>query len=80
MGIVFIFLKEEEDESDEFDEEFYKVKRELENMVIQVVYKIRNLEEIVEKVVLEFEEEIVKFVVEFYIKRLCEKYENYDKI
>ncbi len=49
MGIVFIPLKEEEDESDESDEEFYKAKRELENMAIQVVYKIRNLEEIAEK-------------------------------
>ncbi|MFN1871868.1 Lon protease family protein [Clostridioides difficile] len=80
MGIVFIPLKEEEDESDEPDEEFYKAKRELENMAIQVVYKIRNLEEIAEKAVLELEEEIAKLVVEPHIKRLCEKYENYDKI
>lgn len=80
MGIVFIPLKEEEDESDESDEEFYKAKRELENMAIQVVYKIRNLEEIAEKAVLELEEEIAKLVVEPHIKRLCEKYENYDKI
>ncbi|HBG2117548.1 AAA family ATPase [Clostridioides difficile] len=80
MGIVFIPLKEEEDESDKSDEEFYKAKRELENMAIQVVYKIRNLEEIAEKAVLELEEEIAKLVVEPHIKRLCEKYENYDKI
>ncbi|HBF5910099.1 ATP-binding protein [Clostridioides difficile] len=80
MGIVFIPLKEEEDESDESDEEFYKAKRELENMAIQVVYKIRNLEEIAEKAVLELEEEIAKLVVEPHIKRLCEKYENYDKV
>ena len=72
MGIVFIPLKEEEDESDESDEEFYKAKRELENMAIQVVYKIRNLEEIAEKAVLELEEEIAKLVVEPHIKRLCE--------
>ena len=35
---------------------------------------------IAEKAVLELEEEIAKLVVEPHIKRLCEKYENYDKI
>ena len=37
--------KEEKIDEDEDDEEFYKVKRELENMAIQVVYKIRDLED-----------------------------------
>ena len=38
--------EDEEAEDDDYtDEEFYKVKRELENAAIQVVYKIRDLED-----------------------------------
>ena len=44
--MVFMPIEEnkedEEAEDDYADEEFYKVKRELENAAIQVVYKIRD--------------------------------------
>ena len=50
VGMVFIPIddnkEDEEAEDDDYtDEEFYKVKRELENAAIQVVYKIRDLED-----------------------------------
>ncbi|MEG0843212.1 MAG: ATP-binding protein [Romboutsia sp.] len=79
VGMVFIPMKEEtEDEED--DEEFYKVKRDLENMAIQVVYKIKDLEDAAKEALLELEDEIGRFVVEPHIQSLCEKYSEYDKI
>lgn len=79
VGMVFMPIKE--DEEDELsDEEFYKVKRELENMAIQVVYKIRDLEEAAKEAVLELEEEVGRFIVDPHIDSLCEKYKEYDKV
>lgn len=79
VGMVFIPIKEEEGEETD-DEEFYKVKRDLENMAIQVVYKIRDLEDAAKEAILELEEEVGKFVVDPHINILNEKYKEYDKV
>ncbi|RDY24110.1 ATP-binding protein [Romboutsia maritimum] len=82
VGMVFIPIKEdeEEEEDENSEEEFYKVKRELENMAIQVVYKIRDLEDEAREAVLELEEEVGRFVIDPHIQALCEKYKEYDKV
>lgn len=80
VGMVFIPIKEEEGEEDADDEEFYKVKRDLENMAIQVVYKIRDLEDAAKEAILDLEEEVGKFVVDPHINSLSEKYKEYDKV
>lgn len=81
VGMVFIPIKEEEENEEEIDdEEFYKVKRDLENMAIQVVYKIRDLEDAAKEAILELEEEVGRFVVDPHIDSLCEKYNEYDKV
>ena len=79
VGMVFIPIKEEGEE-DADDEEFYKVKRDLENMAIQVVYKIRDLEDAAKEAILDLEEEVGKFVVDPHINSLSEKYKEYDKV
>ncbi len=91
VGMVFIPIKEsetdtdnevEEDDIDEDlkDEEFYKVKRELESVAIQVVYKIRDLEDAAKEALLELEEEVAKYVIDPHIDQLLNKYSEYDKI
>ncbi|MGL4911062.1 MAG: AAA family ATPase [Romboutsia sp.] len=87
VGMVFIPIKEEKEEEkknpeeeEKADEEFYKVKRELENMAIQVVYKIRDLEDAAKEALLDLEEEVAKFVIDPHIKLLTEKYKQYDKV
>lgn len=80
VGMVFVPIKEEDSEKDEDDDEFYKVKRDLENMAIQVVYKIRDLEDAAKEALLELEEEVGKFVVDPYIESLSEKYSDYEKV
>ena len=73
--------EDEEAEDDDYtDEEFYKVKRELENAAIQVVYKIRDLEDAAKEALLELEEEIAKFVIDPHIEGLIEKYNSYEKV
>lgn len=85
VGMVFMPIKDlkddDKDEDDEkADEEFYKVKRELENMAIQVVYKIRDLEDAAKEALLDLEEEVAKFVIDPHIESLIEKYKGYDKV
>ena len=85
VGMVFIPIddnkEDEEAEDDDYtDEEFYKVKRELENAAIQVVYKIRDLEDAAKEALLELEEEIAKFVIDPLIEGLIEKYNSYEKV
>ena len=85
VGMVFIPIddnkEDEEAEDDDYtDEEFYKVKRELENAAIQVVYKIRDLEDAAKEALLELEEEIAKFVIDPHIEGLIEKYNSYEKV
>lgn len=81
VGMVFIPIEEDENEDDEkSDEEFYKVKKELENMAIQVVYKIKDLEDEARDELLDLEEEVANFVIEPHIEELIEKYKEYDKV
>lgn len=82
VGMVFIPIEDEENDEDEDykDEEFYKLKRELENAAIQVVYKIRELENTAKEALLELEEEIAKFIIDPHIEVLLEKYNSYDKV
>ena len=83
VGMVFVPIEEQKDESkdeDEVDDEFYKVKRDLENMAIQVVYKIRDLEDEAKEALLDLEEEVAKFVIDPHIQTLAEKYKEYDKV
>src|SRR5699024_6491757 len=82
VGMVFIPIEDEENDEDEDykDEEFYKLKRELENAAIQVVYKIRELENAAKEALLELEEEIAKFIIDPHIEVLLEKYNSYDKV
>ncbi|MEG1312270.1 MAG: ATP-binding protein [Romboutsia sp.] len=83
VGMVFIPIKDNtQDDKDEekSDEEFYKVKKELENMAIQVVYKIRDLEDDEKEALLDLEEEVAKFVIDPYIEVLIEKYNDYEKV
>lgn len=80
VGMVFIPTKEEVEGEEIDEEEFYKVKRDLENMAIQVVYKIRDLEDAAKEAILELEEEVGKFIVDPHIKSLSEKYKDYEKV
>ncbi|MGL6105171.1 Lon protease family protein [Romboutsia sp.] len=92
VGMVFIPIKDEKEQEegkeqekekeneDASDEEFYKVKRELENMAIQVVYKIRDLEDAAKEALLELEEEVAKFIIDPHIQILAEKYSQYEKV
>ncbi|MGL5713642.1 MAG: Lon protease family protein, partial [Paraclostridium sp.] len=74
-----IFIPENED-IDTTSEEFYKVKRDLENMAIQVAYKIRDLEDEAKEALLDLEYEIGKFVVNPHIDGLIEKYGKFNKV
>lgn len=88
VGMVFIPIEDEENKEDSEDkededykdEEFYKLKRELENVAIQVVYKIRDLEDAAKEALLELEEEIAKYIIDPHIEALLEKYNSYDKV
>ena len=75
--MVFIPIEDkenQEDEEDDYtDEEFYKVKRELENAAIQVVYKIRDLEDAAKEALLDLEEEVAKFVIDPHIEEFNRK-------
>ncbi|WP_296645481.1 Lon protease family protein [Romboutsia sp. 13368] len=82
VGMVFIPINEsKEDEEDDYtDEEFYKVKRDLENAAIQVAYKIRDLEDEAKEALLDLEEEVAKYVIDPHIESLLNKYNSYDKV
>lgn len=77
VGMVFIPIEENKDVE---DEEFYKVKKDLESMAIQVVYKIKALEDEAREELLDLEEEVASFVIEPHIQDLINKYKEYDKV
>ena len=59
VGMVFVPLNENfEDEVS--SEEFFKIKKELENMAIKVVYQIREIEENIKTIMIEIEDEVGK--------------------
>ena len=79
VGMVFVPLNENfEDEVS--SEEFFKIKKELENMAIKVVYQIREIEENIKSIMIEIEDEVGKIVVDPHIEELKEKYTDNDKI
>ena len=77
VGMVFI---PEDEDIDTTSEEFYKVKKELENMAIQVAYKIRDLEDEAKEALLDLEYEIGKFVVNPHMDALIDKYSKFEKV
>ena len=79
LGMVFVPLDENYD-NDLSDEEFYKIKRELEHMAIQTVYKIRDIEDEAKEALLQLEEEIGTFVIDPHFEELEDKYYKYDKV
>lgn len=79
VGMVFVPLNENfEDEVS--SEEFFKIKKELENMAIKVVYQIREIEENIKAIIIGIEDEVGRIVVDPHIEELNEKYKDYDKI
>ncbi|MEG2983660.1 MAG: AAA family ATPase [Peptostreptococcaceae bacterium] len=77
--VGMIFTPNDED-IDTTTDEFYKVKKELENAAIQVAYKIKDIEEEAKEALLDLEYEIGKFVVSPHIDSLLEKYGHFDKV
>lgn len=77
VGMVFIPIEENKDVE---DEEFYQVKKDLENMAIQVVYKIKALEDEAREELLDLEEEVASFIIEPHIQDLIDKYKDYNKV
>lgn len=77
VGMVFIPIEENKDVE---DEEFYQVKKDLENMAIQVVYKIKALEDEAREGLLDLEEEVASFIIEPHIQDLIDKYKDYNKV
>ena len=77
----FIFIPIDDNYEDETSaEEFCKTKKELEEMAIQVLYKLKSLEDRVKQVVIETENQIGKLVVEPYIEAARKKYSDNKKV
>ena len=79
VGMVFVPLNENFEEEVSSDE-FFKIKKELENMAIKVVYQIREIEEKIKTIMIEIEDEVGKIVVDPHIEKLKEKYKSNEKI
>ena len=79
VGMVFVPLNENFEEEVSSDE-FFKIKKELENMAIKVVYQIREIEEKIKTIMIEIEDEVGKIVVEPHIENLKEKYKSNEKV
>ena len=79
VGMVFVPLNENFEEEVSSDE-FFKIKKELENMAIKVVYQIREIEEKIKTIMIEIEDEVGKIVVDPHIEKLTEKYKSNEKI
>ena len=79
LGMVFVPL-DENFEDQVSSEEFFKIKKELENMAIKVVYQIREIEDNIRKIMIEIEEEVGKVVIDPHINRLREKYKDNKKV
>lgn len=77
--VGMVFMPEDED-VDTSSEEFYKVKKELESMAIQVAYKIKDIEDDAKDALLDLEYEVGKYVVDPHIDNLLDKYGEFDKV
>lgn len=78
-AIVFVPL-DENFEDEVSSEDFFRIKKELENMAIKAVYKIREIDENIKNIMIEIEDEVGKMVIGPHINELKEKYKSYDKI
>lgn len=77
----FIFMPIDDNYEEEISaEEFCQTKKELEEMAIQVLYKLKALEERVKQVVIETENQIGKLVVVPYIEDARKKYSDNKKV
>ena len=79
VGMVFVPLNENFEEEVSSDE-FFKIKKELENMAIKVVYQIREIEKKIKTIMIEIEDEVGKIVVDPHIENLKEKYKSNEKV
>lgn len=77
----FIFIPIDDDYEDKIStEEFCKTKKELEEMAIQVLYKLKSLEERVKQVVIETENKMGSIIVASYFENAREKYNENKKV
>lgn len=79
LGMVFVPL-DEDFEDEVSSEEFFKIKKELENMAIKVVYQIREIEEKIRGIMTEIEDEVGRIVIDPHINQLKEKYDENEKV
>ncbi|MEG0855399.1 MAG: AAA family ATPase [Terrisporobacter sp.] len=79
LGMVFVPL-DENFEDEVSSEEFFKIKKELENMAIKVVYQIREIEERIKMIMIEIEDEVGRVVIDPHIDQLKEKYNDNEKV
>lgn len=77
--VGMIFTPQDED-VDTTSEEFYKVKKELENAAIQIAYKIKDIEEDAKEALLDLEYEVGKYIVDPHIDSLLERYGDFEKV
>jgi lon-related putative ATP-dependent protease len=77
IGMVFTPIDEDIDTT---SEEFYKVKRELENISIQLVYKVKDLEDEAKEAILDLEEQIGMYIVDPHIEVIMNKYGEDSKV
>lgn len=77
--VGMIFTPQDED-VDTTSEEFYKVKKELENANIQIAYKIKDIEEDAKEALLDLEYEVGKYIVDPHIDSLLERYGDFEKV
>lgn len=74
-GMVFV---PKDEEADTTSDEFIKLKREMENITIKVISKIKELEVIAKEDLLELEEKMGIYIIKPHIENLIKEYgENY---
>ena len=77
LGMIFTPIDEDFDTS---SDEFYKIKKELENTAIQIAYKIKEIEDEAKEALLELEGEVGKYIVNPYIEKLIDKYGDFKNV
>lgn len=77
----FVFIPIDENYEEETStEEFYETKKELEQMAVQILRKLRDLEDKIKQIVIQTENQIGKMVVSPYMKTIKDKYGDNEKI
>ncbi len=75
VGMVFIPI-DENFEDEVSSDEFFRIKKELENMAIKVVYQIKQIEDEIKEIMIIVEEEVGKIVIDPHTDKLKEKYKE----